>query len=164
MKERYGVEESGHVLLDRLAEHGLSDADIDVVVLTHLHFDHAGGLLAPWAEGEPLRLLFPKARFVTGSASGSAPGRHMCATARPTSPSCWICSEASGRLELLADGATSDTLGPDWLHVSDGHTPGQLLPEVMMPSGLVVFAGDLVPGAPWRTCRSRWATTASRKA
>ncbi|MEE4465808.1 MBL fold metallo-hydrolase, partial [Azotobacter chroococcum] len=58
--------------------------------------------------------------------------------------------EASGRLELLDDGQSSQTLGPDWrFHVSDGHTPGQLLPEVAMPGGPVLFAGDLVPGAPW---------------
>src|SRR3990167_8017275 len=40
LKERFGVQEDRHVLLDSLAERGLSDADIDIVVLTHLHFDH----------------------------------------------------------------------------------------------------------------------------
>lgn len=150
LKERYGVEESGHVLLDRLAEQGLSDADIDVVVLTHLHFDHAGGLLAPWAEGEPLRLLFPKARFVTGQRQWQRARSPHARDRASYIPELLDLLEASGRLELLADGATSDTLGPEWrFHVSDGHTPGQLLPEVMMPSGPVVFAGDLVPGAPW---------------
>jgi glyoxylase-like metal-dependent hydrolase (beta-lactamase superfamily II) len=47
LRERYGVVESHHVLLDSLAEAGVSHEDIDVVVLSHLHFDHAGGLLAP---------------------------------------------------------------------------------------------------------------------
>src|SRR4051812_3547745 len=32
LRERYGVTESRHVLLDSLAAEGLSDADIDVVV------------------------------------------------------------------------------------------------------------------------------------
>ena len=136
LKERYGVEESGHVLLDRLAEQGLSDADIDVVVLTHLHFDHAGGLLAPWAEGEPLRLLFPKARFVTGQRQWLRARSPHARDRASYIPELLDLLEASGRLELLADGATSDTLGPDWrFHVSDGHTPGQLLPEVAMPNG-----------------------------
>ncbi|MEY3372221.1 MAG: hypothetical protein RLZZ537_689, partial [Pseudomonadota bacterium] len=67
LRERYGIQESSHVLLDELACIGLSDADIDVVVLSHLHFDHAGGLLAPWQEGQPLRLLFPNAVFVVGA-------------------------------------------------------------------------------------------------
>lgn len=150
MKERYGVEESGHALLDRLAEQGLSDADIDVVVLTHLHFDHAGGLLAPWSEGQPPRLLFPKARFITGQRQWQRAKSPHARDRASYLPELLDLLEASGRLELLADGAASDTLGPDWrFHVSDGHTPGQLLPEVDMPSGPVVFAGDLIPGAPW---------------
>ena len=150
MKERYGVEESGHALLDRLAELGLSDADIDAVVLTHLHFDHAGGLLAPWAEGQPPRLLFPKARFITGQRQWQRARSPHARDRASYLPELLALLEASGRLELLADGASSATLGPDWrFHVSDGHTPGQLLPEVDMPSGPVVFAGDLIPGAPW---------------
>src|SRR5687768_11609463 len=58
LRERYGVVEDRHVLLDSLANAGFSDADIDAVVLSHLHFDHAGGLLAPWEAGKPARLLF----------------------------------------------------------------------------------------------------------
>ena len=48
LKDRYGVQESEHVLLESLASLGLSHEDIDVVVLSHLHFDHAGGLLSAW--------------------------------------------------------------------------------------------------------------------
>ncbi len=51
MKERFGVQESHHVLLDSLAAQGLTHEDIDIVLLTHLHFDHAGGLLSAWQEG-----------------------------------------------------------------------------------------------------------------
>src|SRR6186997_558497 len=64
LKERFGVVETGHVLLDSLARAGFSHEDIDVVVLSHLHFDHAGGLLAAWSDGEPARLLFPNARYL----------------------------------------------------------------------------------------------------
>lgn len=69
LRDRFGVVESRHVLLDNLAALGLSDADIDVVVLSHLHFDHAGGLLSAWAEGEAPRLHFPNATFVVGAAA-----------------------------------------------------------------------------------------------
>lgn len=150
LKERYGVQESRHVLLDSLAAQGLSDADIDVVVLTHLHFDHAGGLLAPWEEGQPPRLLFPNARFITGRRQWQRALQPHARDRASYIPELLELLEASGRLELLDDGQTSETLGPDWrFHVSDGHTPGQLLPEVAMPGGPVLFAGDLVPGAPW---------------
>lgn len=150
LKERYGVQESRHVLLGSLATQGLSDADIDVVVLTHLHFDHAGGLLAPWEEGQPPRLLFPNARFITGRRQWQRALQPHARDRASYIPELLELLEASGRLELLDDGQTSETLGPDWrFHVSDGHTPGQLLPEVAMPGGPVLFAGDLVPGAPW---------------
>jgi|SRR5690606_17364946 len=150
LKARFGVQEERHVLLDSLAEVGLSDADIDLVLLTHLHFDHAGGLLAAWEEGQPARLLFPNARFLVG--------RNQWQRARnphPRDKASYIAEllellEASGRLELLEQTGMAALLGPDWrLHWSDGHTPGQLLPEISMPAGPVVFAGDLVPGAPW---------------
>ncbi|TBW09678.1 MBL fold metallo-hydrolase [Azotobacter chroococcum subsp. isscasi] len=150
LKERYGVQESRHVLLDNLAAQGLSDADIDVVVLTHLHFDHAGGLLAAWEEGRSPRLLFPNARFVSGRRQWLRACQPHARDRASYIPELLELLEASGRLELLDDGQTSQTLGPDWrFHVSDGHTPGQLLPEVAMPGGPVLFAGDLVPGAPW---------------
>ncbi|MCY1520230.1 hypothetical protein D9M68_550030 [compost metagenome] len=55
----------------------------------------------------------------------------------------------SGRLTLL-DERGSELLGGGWrFHVSDGYTPGQLLPEIDMPGGPVVFAGDLVPAVQW---------------
>ncbi|MDA4543923.1 MBL fold metallo-hydrolase, partial [Escherichia coli] len=64
MRERYGVQESQHVLIDSLREAGFEHEDIDVVVLSHLHFDHAGGLLAAWHEGREPELLFPNATYV----------------------------------------------------------------------------------------------------
>lgn len=35
---------SKFILLESLAKHGLNRNDIDIVILTHLHFDHAGGI------------------------------------------------------------------------------------------------------------------------
>lgn len=150
LKERYGVVEDRHVLLESLATAGLQHEDIDVVVLTHLHFDHAGGLLSAWAEGEAPSLLFPKATYVTGQ-------RHWHRAKRPHPrdqasfiPDLLKLLENSGRLELIADGESSPTLGKGWrFRFSDGHTPGLMIPEFDMPDGPVVFPGDLIPGAPW---------------
>lgn len=150
MKERYGVDEDGHVLLERLAELGLSDADIDVVVLTHLHFDHAGGLLAPWSADQPPHLLFPNARFVTGLRQWLRARQPHVRDRASYIPALLDLLEASGRLELIEDGGDSAVLGDGWrFHFSEGHTPGQLLPEVAMPDGPVLFGGDLIPGAAW---------------
>src|SRR5690606_35013925 len=68
MKGRYGVVEQQHVLLENLAKHGLNHEDIDAIILSHLHFDHAGGLLAAWQENTAPVLLFPNARIYVGKA------------------------------------------------------------------------------------------------
>ena len=148
LRERYGVVEDRHVLLDSLAAAGFSDADIDAVVISHLHFDHAGGLLAPYAEGEPPRLLFPRARYIVGREAwerATNPHPRDRASFIPEVPGLL---EASGRLEVV-DGETSRTLGPKVrFHASHGHTPGLLLAEIGGDGG-VVFCADLIPGRPW---------------
>ncbi len=156
LRERYGVVEDRHVLLDSLRAAGFEHEDVDVVVLSHLHFDHAGGLLAPWEEGAPPRLLFPNAIFVVGRAHWEralAPHPRDRASFIPELPALL---EASGRLELV-DGDFSKALGRSVrFHHSDGHTPGLLLAEIVGPAneagaahGGVVFCADLVPGRPW---------------
>ncbi len=150
MKARYGVEEAEHVLLQRLADLGLSDADIDVVILTHLHFDHAGGLLAAWEDGAAPRLLFPNATFITSRRQWMRARNPHSRDRASFIPELLDLLEESQRLELIDAGQQTPTLGADWrFHFSDGHTPGQLLPEIPMPAGPVVFGGDLIPGAPW---------------
>lgn len=149
LRKRFGVEEDEHVLLANLDAAGVSEADIDVVVLSHLHFDHAGGLLTAWSEDEPLRLLFPNAQFVVGrEAWDRANAPHMRDRASFI-PELQPLLEASGRLEIV-DGETSKALGPAYrLHFSNGHTPGLMLVEVPSEDGPIVFAGDLIPGQPW---------------
>ncbi|CAN7275956.1 MBL fold metallo-hydrolase [Pseudomonas sp. LjRoot71] len=150
LKQRFGVQEDRHVLLDSLAAAGLSDADIDIVVLTHLHFDHAGGLLAAWQADQPPRLLFPNAQFITGRRQWQRACNPHARDKASYIPELLDLLENSGRLHLIDENEQCELLGPDWrLHWSDGHTPGQLLPEVAMPGGPVVFPGDLIPGAPW---------------
>lgn len=151
MKERFGVQESHHVLLDSLAEQGLTDKDIDIVVLTHLHFDHAGGLLSAWQEGEPAQLLFPNAEFITGAGQWQRANNPHARDRASYIPELLALLKDCGRLHLVEDDSESfPLLGDGWrLHWSHGHTPGQMLPEVAMPDGPVFFPGDLIPGAPW---------------
>lgn len=61
----YGIENSGSPtrLEDALRDAGFSPDDVDLVIDTHLHFDHAGGNTYRDAEGE-VRLAFPRARYI----------------------------------------------------------------------------------------------------
>ena len=156
LRERYGVVEERHVLLDSLEAAGFQPGDIDVVVLSHLHFDHAGGLLAPWVEGQPPTLLFPNATYVVGRAHYERalhPHPRDRASFIPELPALL---EATGRLELV-DGPHCGALGNAVrFHFSDGHTPGLMLAEIVGPEmvngephGGVVFCADLIPGRPW---------------
>ena len=61
LRERFGIQEDTHVLVSSLEAVGKKPADIDVIVLSHLHFDHAGGLLEPWTPDGEHRLTFPNA-------------------------------------------------------------------------------------------------------
>jgi len=149
LKDRYGVIEEQHVLLDNLAKHGLSHQDIDIVILSHLHFDHAGGLLAPWQEDKELALLFPKADFFVGDSQWQR-AKHP----HPRDKASYIQEiqtllEESGRLKIIkkdTDNPLPDLLEFRW---SDGHTPGLMMSLIKTKKGPLVFASDLIPGVPW---------------
>ncbi len=156
LRDRYGVQEQRHVLLESLGEAGFGHEDVDVVVLSHLHFDHAGGLLAAWQEGEPPRLLFPNATYVVSAACWDRARNPHPRDRASFIPELPALLEASGRLEIV-DGAHSRALGQSVrFHYSDGHTPGLMLAEIVGPEkvggvdhGGVVFCADLIPGRPW---------------
>ena len=147
MARRFGVNETKHVLLDSLKSHGLEHTDIDTVVLSHLHFDHAGGLLSAFEPGAPSHLLFPNASFIV---SEGAFARALSPHPRDRAsyiPKLTDLLKESGRLRIVS---RPDDLGEGFtLHFSEGHTPGQMLTEIQMPLGSVTFCGDLIPGTPW---------------
>lgn len=149
LRERFGVQESHHVLLDSLQTLGFRPEDVDVIVLSHLHFDHAGGLLTPYEPDVPPRLAFPNATYVVGAeawARALAPHPRDRASFIPALPGLL---EQAPRLERV-EGDQSEVLGDGYrMHRSHGHTPGLMLTEVATPRGPVTFMGDLIPGSPW---------------
>src|SRR5688572_23511990 len=148
LRARYGVVEDQHVLLESLAADNIAPEDVDVIVLSHLHFDHAGGILAAY-EGGPLRLVFPNATYVVGAEAWQ---RAVAPHARDRAsfiPGLTEMLAATGRLELAASDRAA-ALGDGFVfHRSSGHTPGLLLTEIEMPDGPVLFAADLIPGRAW---------------
>jgi glyoxylase-like metal-dependent hydrolase (beta-lactamase superfamily II) len=150
LRERFGVEESRHVLVDALHAAGVSPDEIDVVVLSHLHFDHAGGVLTAYAEGRPLALVCPNASSVVSEGAWARARKPHARDRASFVPELQDLLEATGRLERVS-GASSEILGPGYSFTfSDGHTPGLMLTRVEgWSEGPITFLGDLVPGVPW---------------
>jgi len=150
LRDRFGVDEPEHMLLKSLGERGFAQADITDIILSHLHFDHAGGLLSAWQEGKEPQLLFPNAKYYVSEAGWE----------RATHPNfrdkaSFVTTlnrqlEQSGRLILLKK---DDVLFCDELTIrflpSEGHTPGLLCSDLRWDNQRVVFASDLIPGRAW---------------
>jgi glyoxylase-like metal-dependent hydrolase (beta-lactamase superfamily II) len=118
-------------------------------VLSHLHFDHAGGVLSAYRDGAPLELVFPNAHYVVGEQAWQRALRPHARDRASFVPELPALLERSGRLERVT-GARSAVLGDGYrFHTSDGHTPGMLLTEVATERGPLLFCADLIPGMPW---------------
>lgn len=149
-RARYGVTQDEHVLLASLREIGLSDADIDFVIISHLHFDHAGGLLSAYQPDHEPSLLFPNAQFVVGQEAWQrALNPHTRDKASFIPGLCDMLTK-SNRL-ILVDGATCRALGDDIsFRYSNGHTPGLMHSVIQLPNqDKIIFASDLIPGTHW---------------
>ena len=136
-------------LLDSLEQRGLDEKDIDSVVLTHVQTHLSQEMNERISEGEMPRLLFAQAQYFCG-ASHWQRARHPHPLDRDLFVQALVRRlEHSGRL-ILIDAHRCDSLGEGWsFHTSDGFTPGQLLPQIELPGGPLIFCGDLIPGTPW---------------
>jgi glyoxylase-like metal-dependent hydrolase (beta-lactamase superfamily II) len=125
-----------------LAEIDVAPETIDLVVLTHLHFDHAGG--ATRFDGEALRATFPRARHVVQRRE-LEDATHVHERNR----SSYVADDfvpllQAGRLDLL-DGEVEVAPGVRVLP-TPGHTPGHQ--SVLIDGGddqRALFLGDVVP-------------------
>jgi glyoxylase-like metal-dependent hydrolase (beta-lactamase superfamily II) len=149
LRRRFGVQEERHVLLEGLATLGIGPSDIDVVVLSHLHFDHAGGVLAAHQDGAPLALAFPRAHYIVGEQAWQRALRPHARDRASFVPELQPLLERTGRLERVTSDRSA-VLGDGFrFHNSSGHTPGMLLTEVATSAGPLLFCADLIPGMPW---------------
>jgi glyoxylase-like metal-dependent hydrolase (beta-lactamase superfamily II) len=146
-RDIYGIENAarqpGHAtqLEDALAEAGFAADDVDVVVDTHLHFDHAGGNTR-MDEGE-IHLSFPKARYVVQR--GEFEWAHIRNERIQASylPHNFDPVMAAGRLDLL-DGDVDVVPGISVLR-TPGHTPHHQSVIVRSGGEVACFLADVIP-------------------
>jgi len=139
----YRVDHSRWTLEGSLATHGFAPSDVTDVILTHLHFDHAGGATTI-RDGE-LVPTFPEATYHIQEKNlewGSSPtlrdrGSYMEQDFKP----------------LVDAGCLRTTDGPrelfEGIHldVKNGHTMGQQMVRVTDGKSTLFFCADLFPTA-----------------
>lgn len=151
LRQRYGVVKQEHVLLSSLAALGVAPGDVDVVFLSHLHFDHAGGLLKAYREGQAHELCFPRAEYVVGQVAWERARSPHARDRASFIPELIRLLEATRRVHLAAETEKNHpALGERIrLRFSHGHTPGMMLPTFEGRAAGATFCADLVPGVPW---------------
>ncbi|MFA7331391.1 MAG: MBL fold metallo-hydrolase [Candidatus Delongbacteria bacterium] len=149
-REMFALDDAGRSLDELLAEQGLAPADVTDLVLTHLHFDHAGGAVR--LEGGRGVPALPNARI-------HLQRRQWEWALQPTLRD--RASYLKENLEPLRGLDLHLLEGPGELfpglslRVVDGHTPGMQLVELDGGGGPgLVHCADLVPTAahlplPW---------------
>jgi methylmalonyl-CoA epimerase len=146
----YGLDRRYH-LAHALADAGLTLEDIDVVVASHLHFDHVGGFTARTADGR-LVPRFPKARYIAHAGEwhdATHPHERNRASYLPEN---FLPLQDAGVLTLADDGA--EIVPGIRYRPSGGHTAHHQVVTIESGGRTAVFTADMYPTAvhlpdPW---------------
>ncbi len=145
--EIYGVENAGADpgptrLEDALRDAGFSPEDVDVVIASHLHFDHAGGNTHVDEEGQ-VRLSFPHARYFAQRGElefARTKNERVQASYLPHNFEPVV---AAGRLTLL-EGEGEIVPGIHAVH-TPGHTPHHQSLRIRSEDETALFLADVIP-------------------
>ncbi len=126
-KAIYGISNESENPDEPLHQFGLSASDITDVILTHLHFDHAGG--ATCIQNGAVVPSYPNARYYVGKKQwewAKAPSIRDRASYFPEN---YLPLMEHNQLTLIDDGQPFPIEGIRFIQTS-GHTPGQLHPII----------------------------------
>jgi glyoxylase-like metal-dependent hydrolase (beta-lactamase superfamily II) len=125
------------------AQWGFAKESITDVILTHLHFDHAGGITTFKNAGSPdITPTFPSATIHLQKANwehANAPTLKDRASYLPENVT------PLAVLDLRLYDGSVEILPDIWGHRVDGHTRGQQWIEIRGDSDTLMFATDLIP-------------------
>ncbi len=142
----YGIENEGAenetLLEDGLRQIGVEPRDINIVINTHLHFDHAGGNTRVGADGK-IAIAFPAARYFVKRGEYDYALHPNERTAASYFDRNYLPVEAAGKLELVV--RERDIVKGIRVVSTPGHTPFHQ--SVLIESGgeRAFYLGDLVP-------------------
>jgi len=123
-------------------EAGIDPGTITDIIITHLHFDHAGGLTRHRPGSEELELVYPHARiYIQETNWNNAHKPSLKERASYLNENYEILTKT----ELhLVNGSVE--LYPDvWVHQINGHTRGQQWVEIRDSRCSILYPSDLVP-------------------
>lgn len=123
----------------------LTPADIDDVILTHLHFDHAGGLCTVSDDGAPPRATFPNATHWVQRRNWSwahSPSARDAGSYRPKDFGFFEATDAPS-LKLI-DGIHEPLPGVEVLPFH-GHTFGMQVVKITTDEHTFAYVADLIP-------------------
>jgi len=153
LSSRYGVEGRSALLFKNLAQKGIAEEDVNYVILSHLHFDHAGGLVTEWPgiNKAGSELHFPNATYLVGKVQYERSlSPHLRDSASYISGLAEKLKE-SGRLVLLdaCEPEIKDLKGFLFFFYTNGHTPGLMHALIQGKRETIFFCSDIIPGTPW---------------
>jgi glyoxylase-like metal-dependent hydrolase (beta-lactamase superfamily II) len=137
----FGVE-SASGLKKRLSELDLTPEDINLVILTHLHADHAGGVIRLDKEGRKIP-RFPNARHVVQIKEWEEAMHPDERTSVTYFTSNLKILEQEKLLELI-DGEDEVATGIRLVNTG-GHTPGHQAVLIEDGKNKILWAGDIIP-------------------
>lgn len=125
----------------QLASHGLAPSDIDTVILTHLHYDHAGGCeRLPAARFVMQRIELMAAAAPIGPPELDVGSPDMFFDRRDVAV---LVDDLWDRVHLL-EGSQQLYPGIDCVLYENSHTPGSQVVYVDTEDGVVALVGDMV--------------------
>ena len=139
--EIYGLERAYH-LDHSLAEAGVAPEDIDVVLASHLHFDHVGGFTTRAPDGRIVP-RFPRARYIAHRLEwedATHPHERNRASYLPEN---FVPLAEAGVLDLVDDGA--EIIPGVRYRRSGGHTMHHQVVMIESAGRTAVFAADMYP-------------------
>lgn len=151
-KERkiYASEE-GSPLERSLADYGLTAEQIDVVILSHLHFDHAGGATTAGEDGSVVP-TFPNAEYVAQRSEWETATAELPELRGAYPLQNLLPLEETGQLRLI-DGDV-EILPGIRAHITGGHTLAHSAIIIESGGETAVYLGDLCPT--WRHLPTLW--------